>query len=177
MKKQKRQNIVQIQKFFDFQFRLIQTKNQLLFNQIIDKNLIHQKTKTIKMKRCRNQHKTRKNELIEKIKIFRLNKTTLKKKILNFINKQSRSSNFIDDFDRKNTRKKSERQNFEHEKNFIEMLFKNSLRKSIVFFQKRIFDRHYKSTFSKKQLLIFHVQHEHKIKYQNIFNFYENHDE
>ena len=41
LNKQKRQNIVQIQKLFDFQFRLIQTKNQLLFNQTVDKNLVH----------------------------------------------------------------------------------------------------------------------------------------
>ena len=81
LKKQKRQNIAQIQKFFDFQSRLTQTKNQLLFNQIVDKNLIHQKMKTVRMKRCRNQHRVRENELIEKIKIFRLNKTILKKKI------------------------------------------------------------------------------------------------
>ena len=133
--------------------------------------------KTIKMKRCRNQYRNRKNKLIEKMKIFRLNKTTLKKKILNFINKQSRRANFIDDFDQKNTRKKFKRQNREREKNFIELLFKNLLRKSIVFFQKRIFDHFYESTFLQKYSLIFHIQHEHKIKYQNIFNFYENHNE
>ena len=113
--------------------------------------------KTIKMKRCRNQHRNKKNKLIEKMKIFRLNKTTLKKKNLNFINKQSRRTNFINDFDQKNTRKKFKRQNREREKNFIELLFRNFLRKSIVFFQKRIFDRFHESTFSQKYSLIFHI--------------------
>ena len=177
LNKQKRQNIVQTQKLSDFQSRLTQTENQLLFNQTVDKNLAHQKMKTVRMKRCRNQHRIRENELVEKIKIFRLNKAVLKKKILNFINKQTRQEDFIDDFDQKNIRKKSRRQNFRRERNFIELLSKNFLRKSIILSQERIFGHSHESTFSKKHSLIFRTQHEHKIKYQDIFNFYENHDE
>ena len=177
LKKQKRQNIAQIQKFFDFQFRLTQTKNQLLFNQTVNKDLAHQKMKTVRMKRCRDQHRARENELAEKIKTLRLNKAVLKKKILNFINRQARQKNFIDDSDQKDIRREFRRQNLRHEKDFIELLSRDLLRKSIILFQKRIFERFHESTFSKKHSLILRTQHEHKIKYQNISNFYENHDE
>ena len=54
LKKQKRQNVVQTQKLFDLQFRLIDIENQLLFNRIAVNDLIYQKIKIIKMKRCKN---------------------------------------------------------------------------------------------------------------------------
>ena len=118
---------------FDLQFRLIDIENQLLFNQIVVNDLIRQKMKIIRMRRCKNQHRIRKNELIEKIKTLRLNKTIFEKKILKFINKQSRQLDVIDDFDQENFRTKIKRQNFERDVEMIELLSKNFLRKFIIF--------------------------------------------
>ena len=81
LKKQKRQNVVQTQKLFDLQFRLIDIENQLLFNQVVVNDLTRQKIKIIRMRRCKNQHRIKKNELIEKIKILQMNKATFEKKI------------------------------------------------------------------------------------------------
>ena len=177
LKKQKRQNIAQAQKIFDLQFRVSQIETQLLFSKNVVNDLIHQEMKIVKVKRCRNQHRIRKNELTKKMKILRMNKATLEKKILNFINKQSHNANFIDDFDQKDTRKISRRQEFERNSAVIELLIRNSLRKLVILSQKRIFERSDESTFSKKLSLMIRFSHEHKIKYQDILNFYENHDE
>ena len=106
-----------------------------------------------------------------------MNKVAFEKKILKFTNKQSRQTNFIDNFDQKNFRTKIKRQNFDRNIEMIELLFKKFLRKLVIFFQKRIFERVHESKFIEKQSLMTRTIHEHKIKYQNIFNFYENHDE
>ena len=177
LKKQKRQNIAQAQKIFDLQFRVSQIETQLLFSKNVVNDLIHQEMKIVKVKRCRNQHRIRKNELTKKMKILRMNKATLEKKILNFINKQSHNANFIDDFDQKNTRKIFRRQESERNSAVIELLTKDSLRRFVTLSQKRIFERSDESTFSEKLSLMTRSSHEHKIKYQDIFNFYENHDE
>ena len=153
-----------------------QIEIQLLFNKYIVNDLIYQKMKIVKIKRCRNQHRVRENELTKKMKVYRMNKITLEKKILNFINKQSHNANFIDDFDQKDTRKIFKRQKFERNFVFIELLIKNSLRELVILSQKRIFERSNELTFSKELSLMIRFSHEHKIKYQNIFNFYENHD-
>ena len=96
---------------------------------------------------------------------------------MKFINRQSRQADFIDDFDQKNLRIEIKRQNFDRNIEIIELLFRNFLRKFVIFFQERIFERIHDLKFSKKQSLMTRTIHEHKIKYQNIFNFYENHDE
>ena len=177
LKKQKRQNIAQTQKMFDLQSRLIDIENQVLFNQAAVNDLARQKMKMIRMRRCKNQHRSRKNELVEKIKTLRLDKAVFEKKILKFINKQSRQSDFIDDFDQEDFRTETKRQNFERDVEMIELLSRNSLRKFIIFSQKRVFEHVHESIFSDEQSLATRVFHEHKIKYQNIFNFYEDHDE
>ena len=165
LKKQKCQNIIQTSKIFDLQFRVNQIKTQLLFSKNVVNNLIYQEMKIIKIKRCRNQHRIRKNELTKKIKVLRVNKTTFEKRILNFINKQSHNANFIDDFDEKDIRKIFKRQKFERNSVLIELLIENSLRKFVILSQKRILKRFNESTFSKELFLMIRSSHEHKIKY------------
>ena len=177
LKKQKRQNIAQAQKIFDLQFRVSQTETQLLFSKNVVNDLTHQEMKIVKVKRCRNQHRTRENELAKEMKILRMNKATLEKEILNFINKQSHNASFIDDFDQKDTRRVFRRQKFERNSAVIELLTRNSLRRLVILSQKRIFERSDESTFSEELSLMTRSSHEHKIKYQDIFNFYEDHDE
>ena len=177
LKKQKRQNIAQAQKIFDLQFRVSQTETQLLFSKNVVNDLTHQEMKIVKVKRCRNQHRTRENELAKEMKILRMNKATLEKEILNFINKQSHNASFIDDFDQKDTRRVFRRQKFERNSAVIELLTRNSLRRLVILSQKRIFERSDESTFSEELSLMTRSSHEHKIKYQDILNFYEDHDE
>ena len=168
--KQARQNIAQAQKLSNQQTQLQHLKNQLLISRNNVNDLTRQKIETTRMKRLRNEHKKRNDELIEKIKSLKLNKEILKKKILDFFNRRSKHSNFIDDFDQKNTHRKHRNQRFESK-----LLTRNSL-KRIQLFEKRIFDRF--SNFAFLEFLASNrSHHEQKIKYQNILYFYENHVE
>ena len=120
------------------------------------------------MRRLKDEHKERDDELIEKMKSLKLNKKTLMKKILDFFNKRSKHSNLIDDFDQKNTHRKHRNQLFESK-----LLTRNSLKK-IQLFEERIFDRFFNFAFF-EFLASNRSHHEQKIKYQNISYFYENH--
>ena len=177
LKKQKRQNIAQAQKIFDLQSRVSQTETQLLFSKNAANDLTHQEMKIAKVRRCRDQHRTRENELAEEMKTLRMNKATLEKEILNFINRQSHNASFIDDFDQKDTHRVSRRQGSERNSAVIELLTRNSLRRLVILSQKRIFGRSDESTFPEELSLMARPPHEHKIKYQDIPNFYEDHDE
>ena len=101
--KQTRQNIAQTQKFSNQQIQLQHLKNQLLIFRNNVNDLIRQKIETIRIRRLKDEHKKRNDELIEKMKSFKLNKKILKKEILDFFNKRLKHSNFIDDFNQKNT--------------------------------------------------------------------------
>ena len=177
LEKQKRQNVVQTQKFSDLQSRLIDIENQLLFDRTAVNDLTHQKIEIARMKRCKDQHRTRENELAEKIKTLKMNKVAFEKKILEFTNRQSRQANFIDDFDQEDFRTEIRRQNFDRSIEVIELLFRDFLRRLVILFQKRIFERVHESESIEEQSLMTRTIHEHKIKYQNISNFYEDHDE
>ena len=169
-KKQARQNIAQTQKLSNQQTQLQHLKSQLLVSRNSVNDLARQKIETTRMRRLRNEHKKRNDELIEKVKSLRLNKETLKKKILDFFNRRSKHSNFIDDFDQENTHRRHRNQRAESK-----LLTKNSLKK-IQFSEKRVFDRFFNFAFF-EFLASNRFHHEQKIKYQNISYFYENHAE
>ena len=162
--KQTRQNIAQVQKLSNQQIQLQHLKSQLLISRNNVNDLARQKIEIIRMRRLKDEHKKRDDELIEKMKSLRLNKKILKKKIFDFSNRRSEHSDFIDDFDQKNTHRRHRNQRFESK-----LLTRNSLRR-IQFSKKRIFDR-----FSNFAFFEFFAsnrfQHEQKIKYQNIFYF------
>ena len=107
-------NFVQKQ-LINAQIRIITIKNEFLAK--INK----QKQKIAKLRQFKNEHKRKKNDYVEKIRIFRVDKTTLKKKIQNLKIKQSdyfivsyryfivfQNSNFEENFLYRNNR----RQNF-----------------------------------------------------------------
>ena len=169
-KKQARQNIAQVQKFSNQQIQLQHLKSQLLIFRNNINDLTRQKIETIRMRRLKDEFKKRNDELIEKMKSLKLNKETLKKKILDFFNRRSKHSNFIDDFDQKNTHRKHRNQRSESK-----LLTRNSLRR-IQLFEERIFDRFFNFAFF-EFLASNRSHHEQKIKYQNISYFYEDHVE
>ena len=105
-KKQTRQNIAQVQKLSNQQTQLQHLKSQLLIFRNNVNDLARQKIETIRMRRLKDEHKKRDDELIEEMKSLKLNKKTLKKKILDFFNRRSKHSNLIDDFDQKNTHRR-----------------------------------------------------------------------
>ena len=168
--KQARQNIAQVQKLSNQQTQLQHLKNQLLVSRNNVNDLARQKIETTRMRRLRDEHKKRDDELIEKMKSLRLNKEAFEKEILDFFNRRSEHSDLIDDSDQKNTHRKHRNQRSESK-----LLTRNSLRR-IQLFEERIFDRF--SNFAFLEFLASNrSQHEQKIKYQNISYFYENHAE
>ena len=169
-KKQTRQNIAQVQKLSNQQTQLQHLKSQLLIFRNNVNDLARQKIETIRMRRLKDEHKKRDDELIEEMKSLKLNKKTLKKKILDFFNRRSKHSNLIDDFDQKNTHRKHRNQRFESK-----LLTRNSLRR-IQLSEERIFDRFFNFAFF-EFFASNRFHHEQKIKYQNISYFYENHVE
>ena len=169
--KQARQNIAQAQKLSNQQTQLQHLKSQLLISRNNVNDLTRQKIETTRMKRLRNEHKKRDDELIEEMKSLKLNKKTLKKEILDFFNRRSKHSNLIDDFDQKNTHRKHRNQRVESKL----LTTRNSL-KRIQLSEERIFDRFFNFAFF-EFLASNRSHHEQKIKYQNISYFYENHVE
>ena len=168
--KQARQNIAQVQKLSNQQNQLQHLKSQLLISRNNVNDLARQKIETTRMRRLKDEHRKRNDELIEKVKSLRLNKEALKKEILDFFNRRSEHSNFIDDFDQKNTQRKHRSQRVESK-----LLTRNSLRR-IQLSEKRIFDRFFNFAFF-EFFASNRSHHEQKIKYQNIFYFYEDHVE
>ena len=169
-KKQARQNIAQVQKLSNQQTQLQHLKSQLLVSRNNVNDLARQKIETIRMRRLRDEHRERDDELIEEVKSLRLNKEALKKEILDFFNRRSKHSDLIDDSDQKNTQRKHRNQRAESK-----LLTRNSLRR-IQLSEERVFDRFFNFAFL-EFLASNRFHHEQKIKYQNIFYFYENHAE
>ena len=85
--------------FNDIHNQLVAIKTQLHETKKVQHQLANQKTKTIKMRELRDMHKQRKNALTKKMRELRMNKISLKKKVLRFKNRKQR---LMIDFDNEN---------------------------------------------------------------------------
>ena len=85
--------------FDDVHNQFVAIKTQLRETKEVQHQLTNQKTKTIKMRELRDMHKQRKNALAKKMRALRMNKNSLKKKMLKFKNRKHRH---MIDFDNEN---------------------------------------------------------------------------
>ena len=85
--------------FDDIHNQLVAIKTQLHEIKKVQYQLANQETKTIKMREFRDMHKQRKDALAKEMRELRMNKISLKKKILKFKNRKQR---FMINFDNEN---------------------------------------------------------------------------
>ena len=94
------------------QFKLVATHRELRDTRVqlkkyqkIVENLARERKNTTRVRDLRNKYREKANTLIEKIRIFRMNKTILKKKIQNLKKRFfKRNFNELENFDQKNLR-------------------------------------------------------------------------